>query len=335
MPLHAARLRRLPRRAPPPCPRGALDRRRPGPPAAPADSPPDTDPRSPLERAVDTAPQKERLPRSRAPDRHRDRANRPVRQARRPPRPCPRPLYPPLPLSRRPRHRSRDHRPRPRHLLEPRRARPPPPARPRRHPRKALLRRPRRLRASHVPRPHNRDLRLEAGSSPRSLYDWDTAARTYEEGITLRPPYSKDLADFDLYLGRAIALRGRLDAAPPAEREERYRAAREAIATAIAFAPKRPEAHFHFGLLLFTHSFGRSTAADSTAFFAGRTALLAFVAEAKDTPSLAAELAEARAHLQRFDDATHCDFRSSASRREAELEERRREAEAEALAPPL
>jgi tetratricopeptide (TPR) repeat protein len=130
--------------------------------------------------------------------------------------------------------------------------------------------------------PSAREPRLDAAALAESMHDFAGAEARYRAVLEASPD------DFDVQLRRAIALRGRLVAADPAEYEERYRAARDAVATAIAVAPERPEGSLELAVLLLEHGSGRAGNRGSNALFLAIDVLGAVSTATQGKPALSA-----------------------------------------------
>lgn len=173
--------------------------------------------------------------------------------------------------------------------------------------------------------PGDTAVRLDAADLSAMLRDFNAADREYRAAIAARP------GDFDAWLQRAIVLRARIDEGGPEGWAERYRAARDALTSAMAVDPTRIETRYHFAVLLLDHGVQGTGAGIEPPLLLARELLRRFLEEANGKPALAAEYRRAKALLSMIDDATHCNFlQTEADRKAAEAQARQREAELEA-----
>lgn len=173
--------------------------------------------------------------------------------------------------------------------------------------------------------PGDTAVRLDAADLSAMLRDFKAADREYRAAIAARP------GDFDAWLQRAIMLRARIDEGGPEGWAERYRAAHDALTSAMAADPARIETRFHFAVLVLDHGVKGAGSGGEAPLLLAMELLRRFLEEAKGRPALAAEYRRAKALLAMIDDATHCNFRQSeAERKAAEAAARQREAELEA-----
>lgn len=174
--------------------------------------------------------------------------------------------------------------------------------------------------------PDDTRVRLDAADLAATLRDFAAADRQYRAAIAERP------GDFGTLLARAIALRARIDEGDPEGWNERYRAAHDALASAMSADPTRIEVAYHLAVLWLDHALPRAGERTEVGLLLARNLLRQFIAGAEGKPALARELARAKQMSSDIDDATVCVFGvSEAARKAAEAEARQRAAEAEAL----
>lgn len=173
--------------------------------------------------------------------------------------------------------------------------------------------------------PDDARLRLGAADLAAALRDFSAADREYRDALSMHPDH------FDTWLARAIMLRARIDEGPPEGRRERYRAAHDALASAMSVDPSRIEVAYHFAVLVLDHGVLRAGEGIETTLLLGIELLRRFIEEAAQNPALAREVARAKQMYSDVQQATTCDFRQSAADRSAaELLARQRAAEEEA-----
>jgi tetratricopeptide (TPR) repeat protein len=174
--------------------------------------------------------------------------------------------------------------------------------------------------------PGDARVRLDAADLAAALRDFTAADRQYRAAISARP------GDFDAWLARAIVLRARIDEGDAEGWSERYRAAHDALASAMNLDPSRIEVQYHFAVLLLDHAIGRAGASTEVMLLLVRDLLRRFIAEAATKPALAQELTRARQMYSDIQAATTCNFgQTAAERKAAEVEARQRAAEDEAI----
>jgi tetratricopeptide (TPR) repeat protein len=177
--------------------------------------------------------------------------------------------------------------------------------------------------------PADARLRLDSADLAAAFRDFGTADTEYRAAI------SHGGGDFDTWLARAIALRARIDEGADDRWEERYRAARDALAAAMNQDPSRIEVQYHFAVLLLDHGIKRGGPGGEVTLLLVRDLLRRFIDAAASRPALAGELARAKQLYSDIDNTTRCDFgRTEAERKAAEAEAKQRAAEAEALDAP-